>query len=102
MTLRAILNTLEVSANRNEGATRGPLFPPLDLVWDFFTGTTSDLNMSRMVEFYEQNLHLQGTHATDWTLDSYVNFSEYYRRNKLNEESLSHPTMMAYRCAHTD
>jgi uncharacterized protein YbjT (DUF2867 family) len=53
LTLRGIMDALEIQAGKDAGATKGPLFPPLDLVWDFFTGTTSDLNMSRMVEFYE-------------------------------------------------
>lgn len=107
MNLRAILNTLEVSANRNEGATRGPLTGFIsdicnELLWDFFVGTTPDQNMSRMIKFHEQNLHLQGEFYQEWNLDSYVKFSEYYRQNKLNEDNYSHPTTMAYRCAHTD
>lgn len=53
MTLRQIMDVLERSAGRNEGSVKGPLIPTLDWFWDFFVGTTSDLNMSRMVSFYE-------------------------------------------------
>lgn len=55
LNLREIMDAIEVSADRQAGATRGPLLPPFDYVWDFFYGTGADLNMSRLVDFYEKN-----------------------------------------------
>ena len=48
MTLRQIMNTLEAQAGREHGSVKGPMIPTFDYLWDFFTGTTSDKNMSRM------------------------------------------------------
>ena len=47
------MNYIEARASKNEGSTSGPTIPTFDYFWDFFTGTTSDVNMSRMVSFYE-------------------------------------------------
>ena len=103
MTLRQIMNTLERQAGRNEGGTSGPMIPVFDYMWDFFTGTTSDVNMSRMVEFYENNPHLAAEHsANPWSTGATVSFSQYYKSKQLREEDFSHPTFGAYRCAHTD
>ena len=49
MTLRQIMNALEKRAGRNEGDVKGPMIPVFDYFWDFWVGTTSDVNMSRMV-----------------------------------------------------
>ena len=80
------------------------MFPPLDYVFDFFTGTTSDLNMSRMVAFFEENRHLHNQHhANPWTQTTpSIDFREWYGSQNLTEENFAHPTMMAYKCAHTD
>jgi hypothetical protein len=79
MNLREIMNVLETAADKNPGQTRGPLIPPLDLVYDFFVGTTSDVNMSRMVEYYENHLRKSeelsenpwSKHKPEITLESY-------------------------------
>ena len=64
MTLREIMNALERQAGRDEGAVRGPLIPTFDYFWDFFVGTTSDKNMSRMAHFYEENpIHSSDHHS---------------------------------------
>ena len=55
MNLRQILDTLETGAGRSTGATGGPKIPPFDYVWDFLVGTTNDVNLSRMVDFYQNN-----------------------------------------------
>lgn len=103
MTLREVMNALEVRAGRTEGATSGPLIPTLDLLWDFFVGTTSDLNMSRMIDFYEQNKQLQADHhANPWDVKHSQSFQGFVKSQTLTEENFSHPTMAAYRCAHTD
>lgn len=69
LTLTEIKNILEDRAGSDK--TRGPYFPPLDYVFDFFTGTTSDLNMSRMVAYLEENRHLHNQlHANPWTQTS--------------------------------
>jgi uncharacterized protein YbjT (DUF2867 family) len=103
MTLREIMNVLEAQAGRDHGAVKGPMFPVFDYFWDFFTGTTSDVNMSRMHAFYEQNLHLSGEqHANPWHASHSVGFEQWVKQQKLVEENYSHPTMASYRCAHTD
>ena len=66
LNLNEIKNILQENAGTEK--TRGPMFPPLDYVFDFFTGTTSDLNMSRMVAYFEENRHLHNQlHANPWT-----------------------------------
>lgn len=70
------MNTLERQAGRNEGGTSGPLIPVFDYMWDFFTGTTSDVNMSRMVEFYENNPQLASDlNSNPWSSSAAVKFS---------------------------
>lgn len=51
MNLRQILNTLETAAGKS--GTSSSIIPPLDYMWDFFVGTTNDVNLSRMAAFYE-------------------------------------------------
>lgn len=102
MTIRQIMNTLEQAAGRGEGSTGGPMFPAFDYVWDFFSGTTSDVNMSRMHDFYEQNLHLANEGAPEWGSRGTIQFENWYRSNPLREEHYAHPTMGAYKCVHTD
>jgi hypothetical protein len=102
MTIRQIMNALETSAGRNEGSVSGPMIPVFDYMWDFFTGTTSDKNMSRMVEFYENNLHLANDSTPAWSSSPSVHFHDFYAKHQLREEEYSHPTMGSYRCAHTD
>jgi len=96
------MNTLERAAGKGEGSTSGPLFPAFDYMWDFFSGTTSDVNMSRMADFYESNLHLANEAAPEWGSKGSISFSEYYRTQQIHEEHFAHPTMGAYKCAHTD
>ena len=62
MNLREILNTLEEKAGRSTGA---PMLPPLDYLWDLLVGTTNDVNLSRMVDFYEANQDLSGDLSTN-------------------------------------
>jgi len=76
MTLRQILNNLEVRAMKNEGSTSGPMIPVFDYMWDFFTGTTSDVNMSRMHAFYENNLSLSGE-LSDNAIQGSTSFGEW-------------------------
>jgi uncharacterized protein YbjT (DUF2867 family) len=104
LNLRHIMDHLEVAADRNAGQTRGPMFPPLDYLWDFFVGTSADLNMSRMVDFYEQHVHLQEElHHRPWAKHTpEIKFTDFYSNHKIEEEAYAHPTMPAYRLAHTD
>lgn len=65
LTLADMRNILEEQVGNK---AKGPMLPPLDYIFDFFTGTTSDLNMSRMVDFFEENQHLHNfMHANPWT-----------------------------------
>ena len=57
MNLREVMDAIETRAQRNIGNTKGPMIPTFDYFWDFFTGTTSDVNMSRMHAFYEKHAH---------------------------------------------
>ena len=52
MTLREILDVIEAASGRTVNA---PALPGLDYINDFLYGTAADLNMSRMVEFFEEN-----------------------------------------------
>lgn len=54
MTLRGALDLIEESTGASPGSTKGKSFS-LDYLYDFFWGTASDLNMSRMVEHLENN-----------------------------------------------
>lgn len=49
------MDTLETGAGRAPGGTGGPLVPAFDYLWDLMVGTTNDVNLSRMVDFYESN-----------------------------------------------
>ena len=75
LNLRQILNQLELSAGKSEGQTGSSLIPPIDYLWDFLVGTTSDLNMSRMVEFYEENQ----VSAPQNVVTTSQGFSDYYK-----------------------
>ena len=50
-----MMDCIEESAGKSAGSTKGPLLPPLNLLWEFMYGTGADLNMSRLIEFYENN-----------------------------------------------
>ena len=79
MTLRQIMDILEVAAFKEPGITIGPMIQPLDLVWDFFAGTSSDLNMSRIVEFLEENQDLHADqHANSWGFTATTSFADHY------------------------
>ena len=68
MNLRQILDTLEIRAGRSAGGTGKPMIPAFDYLWDFLVGTTNDVNISRMVDFYENNQDLSGDLSTNtWT-----------------------------------
>ena len=78
MNLRQIMNSLEVRAMKNEGQTSGPMVPVFDYMWDFFTGTTSDVNMSRMHAFYETHESLsEEMQANSVTLEDPVKFGNW-------------------------
>jgi len=97
LTLREIMDVLEAGTGRTPGSTGGPLIPEFDYLWDFLVGTTSDLNMSRMVAFYEKHPELAEGRG-----DTETSFREYYEDKSLEEDDFAHPTMTAYKCAHTD
>lgn len=80
------------------------MLPAFDYLWDFLVGTTNDVNLSRMVDFYENNQDLSGALSTNtWTETSQeTSFSNFYNNRALNEEDYSHPTMAAYKCSHLD
>ena len=101
--LRQIMNTLEKAAGKGEGSTSGPMVPAFDYLWDFFSGTTNDVNMSRMVDFYEKHPKLaEEIAANPWGSEATVGFENYYSKTTLDEERFAHPTMGAYKCAHLD
>ena len=78
MNLRQIMNSLEVRAMKNEGQTSGPMVPVFDYMWDFFTGTTSDVNMSRMHAFYETHGNLSDEmNGNSVTLEDPVKFGDW-------------------------
>jgi len=107
LTLRSIMNTLETKAGKSAGSTQGSSIPGIDLIWDFFVGNTNDENLSRMAEFYENNLNLANElsssswHSTTGESPS-VSFESYYANESLTEANFAHPTMAAYKCAHLD
>lgn len=105
--LSEILGVLEKAADRGEGSTKGPLLPPLELVWEFFFGTGNDQNLSRMIKFYEgEQQHIQALITNTWAqrtgMSPQVSFSDFYSQVKLIEEDYAHPTMAAYKCTHLD
>mgnify|MGYP006167656109 CR=1 FL=1 len=105
--LREIMNTLERSADKAEQSTRGPMLPPPDYLWDFLVGNTNDVNLARMVKFYEANHQLikplvQNTWAAQTGMTPTVSFSDHYAAHKILEEDYAHPTLPAYKCAHLD
>lgn len=103
LTLRAILDELEAKAGKNKGSTIGPSVPPLDLLWDFLVGTTTDLNMSRLVEFYEEHPKLEESlRSNPWSFTASESFESWVRSQNLTESAYSQPTFGAYRCAHLD
>lgn len=55
LTLNGIVELIERSTG---GSVKGKALPTLDYVYDFFWGTASDLNMSRLVEHLENNQNL--------------------------------------------
>ena len=52
------------------------MIPVFDYMWDFFTGTTSDVNMSRMHAFYENNLSLQDE-LSENAIQGSTNFNQW-------------------------
>lgn len=81
------------------------MLPPLDYLWDFLVGTTNDVNLSRMVDFYERNQDLSAYLSTNtWTITTGLetSFSDFYSNRTLDEDDYAHPTMAAYKCAHLD
>jgi len=105
--LREIMNTLEKAADKAEQSTRGPMLPPPDYLWDFLVGNTNDVNLARMVRFYEANHQLikplvQNTWAAQTGMAPTVSFSDHYATHKILEEDYAHPTLPAYKCAHLD
>lgn len=77
------------------------MLPPIDYLWDFFVGTTQDLNISKMVDFYEKNQNLSNDLSIHtWADQPTISFSDYYSKADLKEEDFGHPTMPAYKYAH--
>lgn len=97
------MDTLERQAGREPGSTKGGQLPGIDYIWDFLVGTTNDLNLSRMVNFYEQHPDLaEDLSANPWRDAATIGFEDYYSGQRLVEENYAHPTMTAYKCAHLD
>ena len=102
------MNALEASAGKGVGSTGGPMLPgAFDLWWDFWTGNTSDLNMSRMVAFHNSNSHLSSElNESSWHdatgSTPHIGFSSFYDSHKITEGDYAHPTMASYKLAHTD
>ena len=42
LTLRQMMDSIEEAAGRSAGQTKGPLFPPMNLLWEFMYGTGAD------------------------------------------------------------
>jgi len=96
LNLRQIMDAIETAADRSPGSTRGPILPPFDYLWDFFYGTGADLNMSRLVDFYEKN---PVSDAPKW---SETSVEHQFTLDKIVEEDYAHPTMVSYKLTHTD
>ena len=72
------MDSIELAAGRDAGSTSGPLIPRFDYLWDFMYGTAADLNMSRIVEYYENNSQTN-LGIKPWTSTSpTVDFKDYY------------------------
>jgi len=107
LSMRGIMDALETAAGKTPGSIRGPLMPPLDYVWDFFVGTTPDLNMARMIDFYEKNPSLADDLKKDaWYFNSgfksEINFTQWASGLTVEEEDYSYPSFSDNRCAHTN
>lgn len=100
--LNQINQTLAQSAGSSSDLS-SPLFT-LTYFWDLMVGTTSDINMSRMVEFYEQNpALLEEFSANPWThTGTSVDFEDYYKQNAVNSSDYALPAMHSYKRAHTN
>jgi len=42
LNLRQMMDCIEESAGKDVGQTKGPLFPPINLLWEFMYGTGAD------------------------------------------------------------
>lgn len=90
-TLRGIVDLIEESAGRNVGGTSGSAIS-LDYIYDFLYGTTPDLNMSRIAEFFEENLDLaDGLSTNTWRESAEVSMSAHYRATQLGQNDLPFP-----------
>ena len=90
------MDAVETAADKTPGSTSGPMLPAFDYLWDFFYGTGADLNMSRLVDFYEKN---SVSEAPKWTQTS---AEHEFQVSKIVEEEYAHPTMVSYKLTHTD
>jgi hypothetical protein len=92
--LRSILDTIEASTGRTVNA---PALPQFDYIYDFLYGTAADLNMSRMVEFLEENPEVQRDFKNTWH-DTAVatKMSEFYTPT-MDLENLSTPPLSQYK-----
>ena len=104
LTLKEIVNIVEKSAGKLPNSTKNPMLPPFDYVWDFFFGTSADVNMSRMVEFLEQNTQIEQefTHDQFGDLSLETKLGDYFKEKPVKEEDYAHPTMFSYRLTNTD
>jgi nucleoside-diphosphate-sugar epimerase len=100
LTLRGILDLIEGSVG---GEAKASSMPTFDYLNDFLYGTASDLNMSRMIEYFENNqVHRRTINNHTWSEDASVKVSEFYKTTSFTEDDLAHPTLPAYKLEHLD
>ena len=101
-TLRGIVDLIEESTGRGAGSTSGSAIS-LDYIYDFLYGTTPDLNMSRLAEFYEDNLELSDQLASNsWNQQPSVNMSQYYKSTTIEQNDVLFPEMRSYKSTNLD
>lgn len=73
--------------------------PGLDYINDFFYGTAGDLNMSRMVEFLEENPDLSaGLKNTWYSTETVTPLTDYFKPDgMMNTEGLEMPPLSQYK-----
>ena len=99
-TLRDIVDLIEQATGRSAGGTTGSAMS-LDYIYDFLYGTTPDLNMSRIAEFYEENLDLaDGLSTNTWRDSAEVSMKAHFRQDTIVQSDLPFPE--SYKGLHLD